>query len=94
MDGKTQQRGGCPSVTFYDGSLPVLGMIVSKTSQSSTLITGSTAAGEALPPHFQFSTTAKSERCKRISLETVRFMKNVRGKYSHDEVKIFPALLD
>ncbi len=36
MDGNTQQSGGCPSVTFYDGLLPVLGMIVSKMSQSST----------------------------------------------------------
>ncbi len=47
-------------VTFYDGSLPVLGAVASKTLQSTTMITGSTALGEVIPPHFQFSTIVKS----------------------------------
>ncbi len=91
MDGSTQKKGGRPTVTFYDGSLPVHGLQTSKISQSTTLITGSTAAGEVLPPHFQFSTTAKTEERERVRLETVKFMKNVRGKFGHDEVKTFPC---
>lgn len=31
-----------------------------KSSVATTLITGSTAAGEAIPPHFQFATAAQS----------------------------------
>ncbi len=93
MDGSTQKKGGRPTVTFYDGSLPVHGLQTSKISQSTTLITGSTAAGEVLPPHFQFSTTAKTEERERVCLETVKFMKNVRGKFGHDEVKTFPFTL-
>mmetsp|Transcript_9909 Transcript_9909/g.21071 ORF Transcript_9909/g.21071 Transcript_9909/m.21071 type:complete len:138 (-) Transcript_9909:1134-1547(-) len=42
LDGSTQKRGGCPTVTFYNGSLPVMGMKASKSSQCSTLFTGST----------------------------------------------------
>ncbi len=61
LDGSTQKRGGHPTVRFYDGSLPVIGMIASNSSQCSTLITGSTATGEVLPPHFQFLTAAKSD---------------------------------
>lgn len=60
MDGSAQKKGGRPIVTFYDGSLQVLGVITLKTSQSTTLITGSSAVGEVLLLHFQFSTKAKS----------------------------------
>ncbi len=78
-------------MTFYYGSLPVHGFIAKKTSQSTTLITGSTAAGEVLHPHFQFSTTAKSEVHAQVHLETVKFMKNVIGQFGHNEVKTFPC---
>ncbi len=93
MDGSTQKKGSCPSVTLYDRSLPAHGFIASKTSQSTTLITGSTAAGEALPPHFQFSTTAKSEEHAHICLESVKFMKNVIGQFRHDVVKSFTCTI-
>ncbi len=94
MDGSTQKKGRHPTVTFYEGLLPVYGLQTSKTSQSTTLITGSTAAGEVLPSHFQFSMTAKSEQHERVCLETVKFMKNVRRKFGHDDVKTSHALLD
>jgi len=49
-----------------------------------------TATGEVLPPHFQFSPGAKSDERKHIRIETVRFMKNVTGKFGHDKVKTLP----
>ena len=91
MDGTMQNKGGRPTVTFFNGSLPVLGAVTSKTSQSTTMITGSNALGEVIPPHFQFSTTAKSSDREKLRLETVRFMKDVRGKFGHDVEKKFPC---
>ncbi len=61
LDGKKSQRGGRPNISFIDVGLPVIGLAASKTSQSTTMITGSKAHGEVIPPHFQFSTNAKNE---------------------------------
>ena len=47
---------GLPEVTFYNPNLPRTGRATSKSRQTMTMITGSTVAGEALPPHFQFQT--------------------------------------
>ena len=66
MDGSKCNRGGQPEVTFYSHNLPNLGKSTIKSSVSTTMIAGSTAAGEAIPPHFQFSTTSKSEETQRI----------------------------
>ncbi len=38
-------------------------MMGSKTSQSTTMFTGSNALAEVLCPYFQFATLAKSEEC-------------------------------
>eukprot|EP00804_Cyclotella_cryptica_P000480 CCRYP_020022-RA/>CCRYP_020022-RA protein AED:0.37 eAED:0.37 QI:0/0/0/1/0/0/2/0/185 len=61
LDGSKCNRGGRPEITFYSPNLPNLGQATIKTSVSTTMITGSTAAGEPIPPHFQFSTMAQSE---------------------------------
>jgi hypothetical protein len=45
------------------------GRSTSKTALTATMITGSTAAGEALPPHFQFPTKAQSEETMKINIE-------------------------
>ncbi len=75
IDGSIQKKDGCPTVAFYDGSHLEHGLKASKSSQSTMPITGSTSAGEVLPPHFQFSTTAKSEEYEHVCLEPVKFMK-------------------
>jgi hypothetical protein len=41
------------------------------------MITGSTAAGEALPPHFQFQTSAKSDETQRIRIDVADLYKKV-----------------
>lgn len=77
IDGTMQQRGVHLSASSYDKLIPVLGMIAWTISQSSTLIIGSTATGEVLPPLFQFSTEADHEY---IHLKTLWFIKNIGGK--------------
>ena len=69
VDGSQGNRGGRPAVTFYDPRLPTIGRGASKSALTSTMITGSTAAGEAIPPHFQFQTKAQMEDAQRIRME-------------------------
>ncbi len=73
--------------------LPVIGLAASKTSQSTTMITGSNALGEVIPPHFQFSTNAKKEDRERIWFETVKYLKRVKGKFGFDDEQIFPCTI-
>ena len=62
-------------------------------STTATFIRGSTAAGEALPPHFQFSTKATSSERERIRLETCEHMLNVRGQFGFNSEQVFPTTL-
>jgi hypothetical protein len=90
LDGSSINRGGRPAATFHDPRLPQVGISTSKTSQTLTMITGSNAWGEALPPHFQFMTTAQSDEGKQIRNNMVRYMKNVRGEFGLGEVALKP----
>ena len=83
LDGSSGRRGGRPSVSFFDPNLPRLGKAATKSSVTTTFISGSTAYGEALPPHFQFSTKAKTIEKERVRLEAVQFMKSVRGEFGN-----------
>ena len=48
------------------------------------MITGSTAAGEAIPPHFQFQSKAQEEN-KKINVDALGWMKTVQGQFGKDE---------
>ncbi len=91
LDGSKAGRGGCPEVYFYDASLPELGRAAAKSSLSTTMIGGSTAAGEAIPPHFQFSTTAQTSDNMRLQCKLIEFMPSVIGKFAYEEEKEFPV---
>ena len=80
FDGSTITRGGRPSVSFEDPRLPRTGKPTSKSSQSITMINGSAALGEALPPHFQFVCTAQSDDTMQIRDESVLYMQRIIGK--------------
>ena len=51
------------------------------------MITGSSAAGEAIPPHFQFSTTAQCDENEQCRMEAAAFFPNIWGKFGMDEVQ-------
>ena len=57
------------------------------------MITGSTAAGEPMPPHFQFSTTAQSEDTQRVNIRMSTFFPKIRGKFGTDCEKEWPVTL-
>ena len=55
-DGSEGRCGDRPAVEFYGPNLPETYKRTSKLSMAITMITGSSAAGEPLAPHFQFPT--------------------------------------
>jgi len=59
LNGSTITRGGCTEGSWEDSRLPRVGKSTSKTSQTMTMIGGSNAFREAVPPHFQFLLNAQ-----------------------------------
>ena len=57
------------------------------------MITGSTAAEEPMPPHFQFSKTAQSEDTQRENIRMSTFFPKIRGKFETDGEKEWLATL-
>ena len=90
LDGSNSNRGGRPTATYYDVRFPQLGKSTSKSALSTTMITGSTAAGEPLPPHFQFQTSSQSAENESIRIEMIRYMLDVRGTFGYDKEQSFP----
>ena len=52
-----------------------------KSSLTTILITGSTASGESIPPHFQFLTKAQTVETEKLRVELVVYIPNVHGKF-------------
>jgi hypothetical protein len=59
----------------------MVGRMTSKSSLSTTLICGSNAAGEALPPHIQFATKAQSKETMRLDIDSFDHIPDVRGRW-------------
>ena len=75
------QRSGRPAITLHDPRFPYNGKQTNKDSLTATLVCGSNAAGEALPPHFQFQTKATTDDGQRIWNEVFQFCPSVIGKF-------------
>ena len=93
LDGSSINRGGRPAAYYHDPRLPQVGISTSKTSQTTTMITGSNAWGEALPPHFQFMTSAQTDEGQQIRNECVRYMRRTIGTFGLGEEKSLPVSL-
>ena len=90
LDGSNSNRGGRPTVTYYNVRFPQLGKATSKSALSTTMISGSSAAGEAIPPHFQFQTSATSAEGEAIRIEMIRYLLNVKGIFGWETEQEFP----
>ena len=82
LDGAAGRCGGRPSVLLTDPLLQASFTRTSKSSITVTMITGSSAAGEPIAPHFQFPTRAKEN--PKFNIEIARWLKKVRGKFGED----------
>ena len=63
----------------------------SKSTYCPTIICGSNAKGEALPPHFQLKTTATDVSREKISIEFIAGCHDVYGRFGHDKEKKLPV---
>ena len=88
LDGSNSNRGGRPTVTYYNVRFPQLGKATSKSALSTTMISGSSAAGEAIPPHFQFQTSATSAEGKAIRIEMIRYLLDVKGIFGWETEQV------
>ena len=57
------------------------------------MIAGSTAAGKAILPHFQFSTTSKSEETQRINVNSIAFFPKIQGQFGTCDLKEWPVTI-
>ena len=74
-------------MSFVDPNLPQIGRCATKSSFTCTFIAGSSAAGETLPPHLQFSTSATSEERERMHIVLLTHVLSVFGKFGYGELK-------
>ena len=81
LDSSSINWGGWPAAYWFDPRLPQVGITTAKTAYSTTTITGSNVYSEALPPHFQFTSSAQTDEGKMIMIECICYMKKVRGEF-------------
>ena len=91
LDGSTQTRGGRPECLFFDPQFPVPGRGTSKSSVTPTLIAGSTAFREPIPPHFQSPSKATKEENEKVRANFVKYTRTIRGKFGLPEERNLPA---
>ena len=84
--------GGRLRVEFYNSSMPVSHRRKFKSSMTITLITGSSAAGEAIAPHFQFPTKAKPGGNEKLKINILLKMKTADGLFGEVKVTQFPTI--
>jgi len=91
LDEANRNRGGRPPMVFTSPDLSSGGTAANKSGYSSTIICGSNAAGEALPPHFQLKSLAQQDCTQRISVDWFLHAATVVGKFGFDEPKELPT---
>jgi DDE superfamily endonuclease len=90
IDDTNGQRGGRPPVVFFATDVSGGATAVNKSGYSSTIICGSNAAGEPIPPHFQLKSVAEDKNM-RLSIEWFTGTKDVKVKFGHRHLKAFPC---
>ncbi len=87
LDGSGTSAVGRPKAVFYNPNLPLVCKATSKESACTTMITGSNAAGKAIPPHFQFQTSAQSQDTEQCRLEAAAYFRGVWCKFGRKAAK-------
>ncbi len=91
LDGSDNVRGGRPEVILYNPRIHQVGKAISKCSLTSTMITGSNAAGEAIMPHFQYQSKAKSEDMMRLQYDVAEHMPLLVGQFRLGKEQSWPV---
>ena len=93
LDNTNGQGGGRKPMAFYAPDIGGGGTQANKSSYSPTIICGSNSAGEALPPHFQLKSTAKTDARERFNMSFLQHAHNVNVQFGHPEKKSLPCTL-
>ena len=91
LDNTKGKRGGRPPLVFYAKDISGGSTAASKSSYTPTIICGSNAAGEAIPPHFQLKSTAQSSARSCFSIEFIARCKDVWGTFGHSRRTLLPC---
>ena len=91
LDGSTTNRGRRPEAVVYNPRFPQLGKATTKSALTTTMITGSNAAGDPIPPHLQYQTKAKSTEQMKLHYDMAEHMPRVRGQFGCDGVRAWPV---
>jgi len=91
LDNTKGKRGGRPPLVFYARDMSDGSTAASKSGYSPTIICGSNALGEAIPPHFQLKTLAKSMAREHFSVEFIARCKDVWGVFGRDKRTLLPC---
>jgi len=83
--------GGRPPLVFYARDMTGGATAASKSGYSPTIICGSDAEGEAIPPHSQLKTLAKSSHRECFSVEFIARCKDVCGVFGHKRRTLLPC---
>jgi hypothetical protein len=76
---------------IYNPRFPQLGRATTKSALTTTMITGSNAAGDPIPPHLQYQTKAKSTEQMKLHYDMAEHMPRVRGQFGCDGVRSWPV---
>jgi hypothetical protein len=85
MDGSDGENGGRPAKSITIAGTTISGTATNKASLSSTLMCGSTAAGEPLPIHAMFLSDAQEENMV-VDYRWIADFPRVQGRYGHNLV--------
>jgi len=91
LDNTKGKRGGRPPHVFYGKDVAGGSTAASKTSYTPTIVCGSNADGEAIPPHFQLKSAAKTATRERFSMEFIANCKDVYGQFGNENRKRLPC---
>jgi hypothetical protein len=91
IDDTTGKRGGRPPVTFSSPDISGGATAVNKSGYSATIIFGSSAAGEPLPPHFQLKSTAKTAETQRMSSAWFQHTHSILVTYGFETLQERPC---
>jgi len=91
LDNTKGKRGGRPPVVFYGKEMSGGATAASKSSYTPTIICGSNAEGEAIPPHFQLKSMAVLESRERFAVDFIGRCKDVWGQFGHDKRVLLPC---
>ncbi len=81
LDGSTTNHGGHPEAVLYDPRFAQVGKTTTKSSLTLTMITGSNAVGDPIPPHLQYQTKAKSTEQMKLQYDVAEYMPCVHGQF-------------